>query len=315
MSSPQAKSIFQKRNVKEALIGYLCVLPMVVGFLIFTLVPLLYTIRGSFHEMYNFEFTMNAENLFGLGNYKTLFEDGNFVKSIGNTFYLMIGIPIGMVLSFLLATLINSKYSTVKKPYLIIYYLPAVSSALAIGIVWKWLFNSDYGPINQIFGTNVQWLVNPRIVKITLIMKGVWGGLGGTMLLYFAAMQNIPNELYEVADIEGGNLWWKTFHVTIPLVKETTFYVLITSVIGGVLAFADNYVIVATSSSTTVVYYLWKEMKLGEYGIVCAGSVLLFLFVAVFTLVLFRFLRVGEGRQMLSHRRKIQLQKEALSHE
>jgi multiple sugar transport system permease protein len=285
------------RKVKEALTGYLCILPMVIGFLVFTFVPLIYTFVGSFHDMSNFTFEMDGSNFLGLANFQALFKDANFTKAISNTFYLMMGIPVGMVLSFVLATLINSKYSRFKKPYLIIYYLPAVSSAIAVGIVWKWLFNSDYGPINQIFGTSVKWLVDPQIVKITLIMKGVWGGLGGTMLLYFAAMQNVPSELYEVADIEGGNMWWKTFNITIPLVKETTFYVLITAVIGGLLAFADNYIIVNSSSANTIVYYLWNQMKKGEYGLVCAGAVLLFVMVALFTLILFKVLRVGTGRQ------------------
>ncbi|MCH3976787.1 MAG: sugar ABC transporter permease [Bacilli bacterium] len=291
------------RRFKEQMAGYLFVAPVVIGFLLFTFIPLLYSIFASFHELTDFNYNPGAGNYIGWGNFQELFADPNFIKSITNTLYLMMGIPVGMVLSFVLATLINSKYCKIKKPYLIIYYLPAVSSAIAVGLVWKWLFNADYGAINQIFNTHILWLSDPRIVKITLIIKGVWGGIGGTLLLYFASMQNIPHELYEAADIEGANLFYKTFKITIPLVKQTTFYVLITSVIGGILAFADNYIIVSSSSANTIVYYLWNEMKKGNYGLVSAGSLFVFVGLLIVTLFLFKFLHVGSGRKNFSSRK------------
>lgn len=284
-----------KRKIKNNLLGYGLILPMVLGFLIFSLIPLIQSIQGSFYEMEDFFWEIDSQYFILFGNYQQLFADPVFIKSITNTLFLMLGIPIGMIIAFFLATLINSKYAKVKKPYLIIYYLPAVSSAIAIGIVWKWLFNAEYGLINLIFGTHIQWLSSPEMVKITLIMKGVWGGIGGTLLLYYASMQNISLDMYEAADIAGANAITKTFKITIPMLSGTTFYILVTGIIGGILAFADNYIVAAGSEAQTIVYYLYGKMKQGNYGLVTAGSVLVFF--ALFIVTLLQFYLYFRGKK------------------
>ena len=283
-----------KKKIKNNLIGYGLILPMVLGFLIFSLVPLIQSIHGSFYDMTDYYWDTSPEYFIGFRNFQTLFADKNFVLSITNTLFLMLGIPIGMIIAFFLATIINSKYSRLKKPYLIIYYLPAVSSAIAIGIVWKWLFNAEYGFINILFGTKIQWLSSPEWVKVTLVMKGVWGSIGGTLLLYYASMKNISLDLYEAADIAGANLFQKTFKITIPLLRGTTFYILVTGIIAGIMAFADNYVVAAGSSAQTVVYYLYGEMKAGNYGMVAAGSILVFGSLFIVTLLQFIFYNRGK---------------------
>lgn len=284
-----------KRKLKNNLLGFGLISPMVAGFVIFSLIPLIQTIRGSFYAMEDFFWEFDQDNFIGFGNYQTLFQDPVFIKAITNTLFLMLGIPIGMIIAFFLATLINSKYVKAKKPYLVIYYLPAVSSAIAIGIVWKWLFNAEYGLINNIFHTHIQWLSSPEMVKITLVMKGVWGGVGGTLLLYYASIQNISLDMYEAAEIAGANAFHKTFRITIPLVSGTTFYILVTGVIGGILAFADNYVVAAGTEAQTIVYYLYLEMKKGNYGLVTAGSILVF--VALFLVTLLQFYLRFRGRK------------------
>lgn len=299
MHNPATKKIEQtkQRRLVEQITAYAFVAPMFIGFFVFTLAPLVISIYSGFHDLADFNYNPNSENFIWIENFSRLFADPNFVKAITNTLFLMLGIPVGMFLAFVMATIINSKYLRVKRPYLILFYLPAVSSAIAVGLVWKWLFNADYGPINQIFNIDVMWLSDPRVVKITLIMKGVWGGLGGTLLLYYASMKNISNELYEAADIEGASLLKKTTAITIPLVKQTTLYILITSIIGGIMAFADNYIIVSSTSANTIIFYLWDKMKDGEYGLVSAGSIIVFIVLVIATLILFRLLRIGGGRQ------------------
>ncbi|MCQ2814925.1 MAG: sugar ABC transporter permease [Bacilli bacterium] len=291
----RAKRNRLSKKVKNNLIGYCLILPMVVGFVIFTLIPLIKTIQGSFYDMTEGYWDTSPEYFIGTQNFKVLFEDQKFIKSITNTLFLMLGIPIGMLFAFLLATLINSKFVKAKKPYLILYYLPAVTSAVAIGVVWKWLFNGQYGAINIIFHTNVHWLSDPSVVKITLIMKGVWGGLGGTLLLYYASIQNISLDMYEAADIAGANTIQKMFHITIPLVNGTSFYLLVTGIIGGIMAFADNYVIVASSESQTIVYYLYDCFKRGEYGLVAAGAI--FVFGLLFVVTLLQFYLNSRGKK------------------
>lgn len=275
------------RKIKTNLLGYSLILPMLIGFVIFTLLPLISTIMGSMYIMDEYEWARYQDCFVGFQNFTKLFNDDKFIKSIGNTIYLMIGIPFGMTIAFILATILNSKYIKRKRPFLIIYYLPAVSSAIAIGIVWKWLFNAEYGLINNVFNLDIAWLSSPDVIKTTLIIKGVWGGFGGTLLLYFASMQNVPLELYEVADIEGANVLQKTFKITIPLVNGTTFYILVTGVIGGLMAFADNYVVASGSSANTIIYYLYERMKNGEYGLVAAGSMIVFVALIIVTLLQF----------------------------
>lgn len=269
------------------MLGYSLIAPMLIGFLVFSLIPLLYTIYGSFFDMYGFMWDTSSEYFIGFENYVTLFNDNAFLMAFGNTFFLMLGIPIGMIISFFIATAINSRYVKVKKPYLIIYYLPAVSSAVAIGIVWKWLFNAEIGVVNNLFGISVAWLSDPDIVKFTLIMKGVWGGIGGTLLLYYASIQNVNLDMYEAADVEGANFIQKTFRITIPMVRGTTFYLLVTGIIGGVMAFADNYIVVSSKACNTLMFYLFDKMKNGDYGLVTAGSVIVFGLLFVFTLAQF----------------------------
>ena len=283
------------KQARTNILGYILVLPMVIGFLVFSLLPLIQTIKGSMYDMTDFYWDTSKEYYVGLGNFKKLFEDQDFIKAIGNTLYLMIGIPIGMIIAFFLATILNSKYVKYKKPYLIIYYLPAVSSAVAIGIVWKWLFNAEYGLINDLFNTNIAWLSSPSVIKITLIMKGVWGGIGGTLLLYYASIQNISLDMYEAADVVGANCFQKTFAITIPLVQSTSFYILVTGVIGGIMAFADNYVVASSSAANTVVYYLYMEMQKGNYGLVTAGSIIVF--IALFFITLIQFYLNGLGKK------------------
>ena len=275
------------RKIKTNILGYALTLPMLLGFIVFTLIPLISTMMGSLYVMDEFEWVRYPDCFVGFENFEKLFNDNRFTQSISNTLFLMIGIPIGMIIAFILATILNSKYIKRKRGFLIIYYLPAVSSAIAIGIVWKWLFNAEYGLINNVFNLDIAWLSSPDIIKTTLIIKGVWGGFGGTTLLYFASMQNVPLELYEVADMEGATILQKTFKITIPLVNGTTFYILVTGIIGGLMAFADNYVVASGSSANTIIYYLYERMKNGEYGLVAAGSMIVFVALVIVTLVQF----------------------------
>lgn len=279
------RGIGKKLFRKEKLWSYVFIAPICLQFVVFTLLPMIFSVYYSFTD---YNIISNTKNLLGFGNYAALLNDVRFTKAVGNTVFLMLGLPIGMVLSLLLASALNKKLPG-RMVYRIIFYLPAVSSALAIGIVWKWMFNADYGVINNLFGLHVKWLVDPKTVKLALIIKGVWGGLGGTMLLYLASMQNISESYYEAADIEGANAFQKLMKITLPLITPVTFYILITGIIGGMNAFADNYIIVSGEAANTVVYYMWDKMKTGDYGLVSAASVLLGGAVFIVTFIQFKF--------------------------
>lgn len=281
-----------KLNKREWIASYLFILPICLQFLIFTLVPVIMTIVYSYTD-YNVIASIGGAGFefIGFDNFKYLFGDPHFTSALGNTFFLLLSLPVSVIFSYLLAAALNRNLPG-RVVYRIIYYLPAVSSALAVGIVWKWFFNGEYGVINQLFGTHVQWLADPSVVKLSLIIKNVWGGMGGTMLLLLAGMQNLNKTYYEAAELDGAGPLVRTFRITLPMLAPVLFYVFITGVIGGMNAFADNYIMVgANDASRTVVFYMWEYLKTGDYGIVSAAALFLGIIVFLITLVQFKISR------------------------
>ncbi|MBE6981995.1 MAG: sugar ABC transporter permease [Ruminococcaceae bacterium] len=236
-----------------------------------------------------------TQNYIGFANFKLILKDPLFWKSMGNTLFLMLGIPIGMVFAMITAIALNRKLVG-KTVYRVILYLPAVSSVVAVALLWRWIYNAEYGVLNMLLSQigiePVNWLGDPGVVKISLIILGVWRGMGSTMLLFLAGLQNIPKEYYEVVDVSGGNAWHRLRYVTLPMMTPTYFYVIITGVIGGLQAFGDQFIITGLGpehSAMTVVYYLW-EKGFGEYnmGAACAVAWVLSLFIFVITLIQFK---------------------------
>ncbi len=271
------------RERKENRVGWLLVSPMIVKVLIFVTIPTIYCLVISFTD-YNMFNTEQPITRFTLDNYKEVFGSEDFWRSMWNTVYLMLGIPIRLVLGFLLAYALNSKIlKHGKTAYRVMYYMPAVASAVSIALVWKWFFNVD-GVFNTLLGTDFAWLLDPDIVKNSLIIKGVWGGIGGTMLMYLAGMQNISEEIYESASIDGANALVKMFKITMPLLAPITLYQVITSISGGLNAFADNYTMVSGSASNTAVFWIYNQFLAGNYPLVGASAFVLTFFVVIFSI-------------------------------
>lgn len=289
----QQRGRVSKLRRSERRAGLAFIAPIFLQFTVFFLFFMGYSLYMS---MTDWNILEGTENFIGLENFKKILEDPLFWKSMGNTIYLMIGIPVGMILAMLLALALNRKMRG-KTIYRVIVYLPAVTSTVAIALLWRWIFNAEYGILNMIIqqitgkpGPN--WLGDPAMVKITLILLGVWRGLGNTMLLFLAGLQNVPKEYYEVVDVAGGNAWHKLRYVTLPMMSPTYFYVIITGVIGGLQAFGDQFIITGLGpehSAMTVVYYLYQK-GFTEYnmGAACAVAWLLSLFIMAVTLIQFK---------------------------
>ena len=267
--------------------------PIFLQFIVFFLFFMGYSLYMSFR---NWNILEGTQDYIGLENFVTILKDPLFWKSLGNTVYLMMGIPIGMIFAMMCALALNRKLVG-KTIYRVILYLPAVSSTVAIALLWRWIFNAEYGVMNMIIQQTtglpgLNWLGDPAVVKITLIILGVWRGMGNTMLLFLAGLQNIPKEYYEVMDVAGGNGWHKLRYVTLPMMSPTYFYVIITGVIGGLQAFGDQFIITGLGpehSAMTVVYYLWQK-GFAEYnmGAACAVAWILSVFIFVITLIQFK---------------------------
>ncbi len=198
-------------------------------------------------------------------------------ESIFNTVYLLLAIPISLAISLVLAMALNQRIRG-KNWFRTIYYLPTILPIAATALIWMWIFNPDYGLLNyalQGLGapssiSNVNWLQNRETVKPALMIMGVWGGLGYQMVIFLAGLQGIPRHLYEAAEIDGAGAWARFWNVTWPGLTPTTFFLLITSLIGGFQNFVQPYIMTAGgpyNASRTMVMNIWanafRDLQMG----------------------------------------------------
>lgn len=279
---------------KELAWIYLFIAPPVLGFLIFGLVPILYSIYMSFQR-----WDMLTEPRFiGFENYRLLLQDEKVFKSIFNTFYLMLGIPIGMILSLLLAILMNRPLRGISI-LRTIYYLPVISPIVAVTILWQWILNNDFGLLNNLlwdwFGIQgPNWLGKPEWVKPSLILIGAWGGVGGTMVLYLAGLQSIPTSYYEAAEMDGAGMWPKLMKITIPLLTPIHFFVIVMGVINTFQSFSQIYVLANDGgpeySAATVVFHIFQTaFRYFNMGYASAVAWVLGIMIFIITLIQFKF--------------------------
>ncbi|MBN1628776.1 MAG: sugar ABC transporter permease [Thermoleophilia bacterium] len=278
---------------REALAGYLFILPNFLGFLVFVLGPVVAALALGFVE---WDLGPNLAFV-GLSNYRELIMDGMFWKYVFNTLFLMLGIPLGMAGSLVLALVLNQKIRG-RVAFRTVYFLPTMCAGVAIFFLWKWILDADFGLANQILvslGLNkIGWLTTVEWAKPSLILMGLWGGIGGfNMILYLAALQNVPRHLYEAADIDGAGRWRKFWNVTWPYLTPTTFFITIMSIIGGLQGgFEAAYIMTKggpARSTTTISYYLFQNIYNNErFGYAAAIAWALFLMVFVFTLINWR---------------------------
>ncbi|CAH1205962.1 Lactose transport system permease protein LacF [Paenibacillus auburnensis] len=277
---------------KEKIYGFLFILPPLLGLLIFTLYPMIYSIYGSFTDWDG----LGGMSFIGLSNFKDLWTDELFHKALFNTLFMMLGIPIGIVLALLLALGLNRGVPGTTA-FRVIYYVPVISSLAAVSIMWNWAYNGDYGLVNQfldLFGiTGPNWMANKFTVKPALIIMAVWKGVGYTMLLYLAALQSVSRSYYEAAELDGANGFKAFWHITWPMVRPVTFFIIVTNIIGGSQIFTEMNIMTPTGgpeyASASVVFYIWQK-AFGNFqmGYASAMAVVLGVFIFVVTLIQFR---------------------------
>ncbi len=304
---------------RESVVGYCFVIPNFVGFLVFTSLPVLASLLLSFTSWDLF----STPQFVGLRNFIDIFgfsadptavlaswadylmfwnylmpHDPEFWKYLYNTAFLMLGIPLGMICSLLMAIIMNRKLRGIYF-FRTIYFLPSISSLVAVALLWRWIYNPDYGLLNALLGfigiQGPSWLNHTVWAKISLIIMGLWSGIGGyNMLLYLAALQGIPQHLYEAADIDGANAWQKFLHITFPMLSPTTFFIFIMSVIGGFQGgFQMAYLMTRggpAGSTTTIEYYIYNNaFTWFHMGKASALAWFLFLIIFVVTLINWKY--------------------------
>lgn len=286
----------RKKELRNLGIGMAFLAPNIVGFLVFTLLPVFASFILAFCQWDIF----NPAKFVGFANFATLFRDTLFWKYFWNTLYFMLGIPLGMAASLGLALLIKQKLKGVTI-FRTIYFLPVVSSIVAVALLWRWIYNPDFGLLNSFlkslgFHNLPQWLSSTTWAKPAIIIMGIWQGAGYNMLLYLAALQGIPSHLYEAAEIDGASKWQQFTNVTWPLLSPTNFFIVIMGVINGFQTFAQIFVMTnggPAGSTTTIVYYIYnnafKWFKMGY-----ASSISWFLFLIMFIVTLLQWRYAGE---------------------
>lgn len=295
--APRKKKRPSKMERREHLIAFLFILPPVIGFLIFTAISMGATFIFGFQ--YYWSNREPPESKFvGFDNYVTLFsnmltagtEGNTFLKDIGNTLFLMLSVPASILLGLALAGLLRLGDIKGSKVFQILYYLPAVSSAVALNIVWRYIFLSN-GVLNGLFHTSTPWLTDDMLVKVAIVFKNSLNAMGGAMILYLAGMLNVPKELYEASSLDGAGRLRQFFTITFPMITPVTFYLLITGVIGGLQSYTDSQVFATNGGADTIVYFIWENQggNAMEYGIASAASIVLSVAIMIVTIVQFKF--------------------------
>ena len=281
-NTPRKKGLNKK--TREALIGYGFASLWLIGILLFTLYPLLTSFYYSFT---NFNM-IDAPTFIWLKNYELLFQDDLFWKGLGNTmFQVIVGTSFSIVVGILVACVLNKPIKGIGI-WRTIFYLPNVVSSVAMALLWTWIFNKDFGLLNQFLGIfgipEINWLGDENLVKISLILMSAWGA-GVTALFFLGPMKGIPNYLYEAADIAGTSKINQFFTITIPLITPTILFMLVTSIIGNFQYFMMAYIMVGkgpNNSAYYLAYYLYdKAFTYNQLGYASAMSWIMFIVVIV----------------------------------
>lgn len=284
---------------RENIAGYLFASPWLFGLIVLGIFPILMSLYISFT---NYDMISRMQWV-GLENYRILLTNDNlFWKSLGNTVYhVVIAVPLGILVGLALAFLLNNKLKGISV-FRTMFYLPNVVSIVAMTLLWMWLFQPNFGLINQILSPlydlfkmePIGWYLDADTSKITLILMGLWTS-GGSMVVYLAQMQDIPTTLYESADIDGANWWQKMIHITLPLMTPSIYFNFIMGLIGSFQVFTIAYIMTNGGPSRSTYYYAYylfeKMMADNAMGMASAMAWILLVIVLIITLLALRLNR------------------------
>lgn len=274
--------------------AFVFLLPNLVSIGLFTLIPV---VAGFFLSFTNWDMLSDPQWV-GLENYQDILKDRQFWNALRNTvIYTLIVIPGGLAVSMLLALALNSKIKGTAI-YQAIFFLPYVSSTVAIALVWKWIYHPDYGVLNAMLRAvglpGVDWLTNPSVALISVAIVQIWQTAGYNMVLLLAGLRAIPKDYYEAARIDGASPWTIFWSITVPLLMPTIFFVTTISIIASFQVFNLIYVMTGGgpgNSTKVYVFYLWENgFSFFKMGYASALAYVLFVIILAITLIQARFL-------------------------
>ena len=292
IAAPRRVGSLRAQRRREVIEAYLYLLPTFVGLILFSLGAIVVSVGISFTD-WNI---LQPPHWVGLSNYVRLFSTPLNWQVFGNTLYYMgVIVPVGTALALGLALALNRGLRGIVL-LRSLYFLPVISSTVAVSLVWGWLYNQQFGLINYLLSlvgiTGPAWLADTRTAMPAVIIMSIWKGLGYNMVIFLAGLQGIPQELYEAAAIDGAGAWARFRYVTLPLVSPTTFFVVVLSTIAAFQVFDQTYVMTgggpAYSTTTLALFIYQNAFQWFHMGYAAALSYVLFAAVAVVTLVQFR---------------------------
>lgn len=272
----------------DAFWASIMLLPNIIGFLMFILIPVVVAFILSFMD-YD---VITQMKYVGLNNYIEMFNDSIVRQTLRNTFvYTVLTVPVGMALSLVLAVALDQKIIA-RRVYRAVYFLPAITSMVAVAVVWQWIYNPEFGLLNYIlslFGINgPSWLSSSKTSLISIAIVGIWKNLGYNMLLFLSGLQGISTSYYEAAKLDGANPLQEFTYITIPMLRPTTFFIFIMSIISSFQVF-DSVMLMTEGgpgrSSSVLVHYLYQNaFQYFRMGYACAMAYLLFFIVLALTI-------------------------------
>lgn len=285
--------ILNKKKTKDYIFSYLFLLPVLAGFVLFTVYPLFSSFIYSFHR-----YTLKTYNFVGIKNYIHLLNDSIFIKSFVNSVYFVIACtPMIILITIIISSLIVKMNQKLKTFFLGVFYLPNITSIVTLSIVWKWIYNYNYGILNKIFlllgYERISWLSNKYTVLPCLFIFNASLALGMPIILTTAAMLGIPKTYYDAAKIDGATNWQILWKITVPLIRPTILYLTILSVIANFQVFI--VIVLMTGGgpfyrTTTVAYQLVKEaFEYNHFGVASAMGIILLFVVAFFTILQYKY--------------------------
>lgn len=298
--------------------GWVFALPHLILFTVFLLVPVVF---GFYISLHRWHVLADGHPFIGFNNYKAAMQDDIFWLALRNTFYFVIlVVPAGNLVSLLLALgLMNIK--KFQSFYKVAYYMPVIISIAVVAILWRWLYNTEVGLLNMYLKSAVNglrhiglplpafqpipWLSDPKFSMPSIALMSIWWGAGGNMILYLAGLNNIPDDYMEAAVIDGANAWQRFWRITWPLLKPTTLFCLVFSVLGAFQIFGQSYVLYAPGagparSALTMALYMYQQgFSEYEIGYGAAVGYLMFAIVLVFTVIQFRLLSQRDDMKLI----------------
>lgn len=281
-------------NIKKQRWGYFFMVPALIFFVGFVLVPFIQAIKMGFYE-----YSLTVKEFIGIKNYVELFNDSVFLKTLSNTLkYVLVIVPLDIVISLLIAVIIYDKQSKVVSFVRGSFYLPAIIPSVCLAMVWKWLYNPTFGLFNTLAGflglPGIDYLGDARFAIFSVILVVITWSIGQPIILYIAALGGIPVTLHEAAEIDGANGFQKFFQITLPLLKPTTLYNVIILTI-GIMQVVEVIILMTSGgpyyNTGSLLFMIYENaFKLAKFGYAAAIGNIMFVIIFILSLIQYKYL-------------------------